>query len=518
MTSRFAFVGLLVAAALVGCTSDDETTVEGPPRYTPTPLPPLASVPLTDVETLIPDLPRLTEPDPRKPSDPAARQAMLDEGYGDFTVGDGQAHVTHAPDSQTPPAAGPNAELLVRFVQLTDMHLVDDESPGRLASFDAPDVTDGAFRPQEGHECRVINAMVRSLGALHQELPLDFVLVTGDGIDSAQLNEAQWLLDILGGSERVECDSGQDDDPVAGADNDPKDPFVAEGLPAPWYWVTGNHDILRQGNTPIADSQIGLPLQADSAGGTRDWSQPGAPIWNGPVPLDEGRSYLFADELLDLVAADGDGHGLTATQAATGKAHYAFDVAGTPVQFVVVDTASETGGSDGLIRQGDLDSVITPLLDQAQSDGKWVVLVGHHSVASIGDGTGMGGSEQPDAVLAPAWTQAIGAYPNVLYSMVGHSHHHRLRYVEPATGHAFWEVMASSLVDFPSQARVMEIWDQDNGWVMLRSTALDFSTQDDPVAAEGRTLGVLDFVAGWAGHGLGDPDHTNIEVWIEAPQ
>jgi len=508
----------LLSAALVGCTSDDETAVQGPPKYTPTPLPPLASVPLTDAETLTADLPRLTEPDPRKPSDPAGRQAMLDEGYGDFSIGDGQAHVTHAPVGQTPPATGPNAELLVRFVQLTDMHLVDDESPGRLATFDAPEVTDGAFRPQEGHQCRVINAMVRTLRAVHQELPLDFVLANGDSIDNAQLNEAEWLLDILGGSDRVECDSGQDDDPTAGADNDPKDPFVAGGLPVPWYWTTGNHDILRQGNLPINEAQIEMTQQADTAGGARDWTQPGAPIFFGPVPSDAARVFLYPDELLGLVAADGDGHGLTEAQAATGKAHYVFDVPGTPLQFVAVDTASETGGSDGLIRQGDLDSVIKPLLDQAQSDGKWVVLVTHHSVASIGDGTGLGGEQQPDAVLSPAWTQAVGAYPNVLYGMVGHSHHHRLRFIEPATGHAWWEIMASSLVDFPSQGRIVEIWDQDNGWVMLRSTSLDFSTEDDPVAAEGRPLGVLDFVSGWAGHGLGDPDHSNIEVWIEAPQ
>jgi hypothetical protein len=516
MTFRRPLGLLLLVCASAGCTTDDESTVEGPSPYTPAPLPPLESAPLTDVETVINDHPRLSEPDVRSPTDLANLQAMLSEGYGEISPGAGLPHVTHAPSGQTPPAPGPGAELLVRFAQLTDMHLVDDESPSRLANFDAPEVTDGASRPQEAYQCRIINAMVRTLGALHQELPLSFVLLTGDSIDNAQQNEAEWLLAVMGGADRVECDSGVDNDPTSGADNDPKDPFVADGLPVPWYWTTGNHDILRQGNVPINDTQLALALQEDSIGGTRNWAEPGGPLFNGPVPVDPSRQFLYPDELLALVAGDGDGHGLGDAQVSTGKAHYSFDVAGTSLRFVVVDTASETGSSDGLIRQGDLDSIIAPALDQSVSDDKQVVLVTHHSVASIGDGTGMGGQQQPDAVLGPAWTEFVGGYPNVLFSVVGHSHQHRLRHIEPTNGHGWWEVMASALGDFPSQGRIVEIWDQDNGWMMLRSTTLDYSTQDDPVAAEGRTLAVVDFVAGWADPGNVTEADINIEVWIEA--
>ncbi len=515
MILRPSLVLLFLACALAGCTTDDETVVEGPSPYTPTPLPPLESAPLTDVETLTPDHARLSEPDARSPTDLANLQAMLSEGFGEFSLSGGLPHVTHAPAGQTPPAPGPDAELLIRFAQLTDMHLLDDESPSRLASFDAPELTDGASRPQEAYQCRIINAMVRTLNAVHQTLPLSFVLLTGDGIDNAQQNEAEWLLDVMGGADRVECDSGVDNDPTSGADNDPKDPFVAEGLPVPWYWTTGNHDILRQGNVPINESQMLLALGEDSVGGTRNWAQPGGPLFNGPVPVDPSRQFLYPDELLALVAADGDGHGLGDAQVATGKAHYTFDVAGTSLRFVVIDTASETGGSDGLIRQGDLDSIIAPALDQAVSDQKWVVLVSHHSVASIGDGTGMGGELQPDAVLGPAWTEFVGGYPNILFSLVGHSHQHRLRRIEPTTGYGWWEVMSSSLADFPSQGRILEIWDQDNGWMMLRSTTLDFSTEDDPVAAEGRILGVVDFVSAWADSGTVTDGDINIEVWVE---
>ena len=76
------------------------------------------------------------------------------------------------------------------------------------------------------------------------------MVLGGDNADNAQQNELDWFLSILDGAPSVECDSGKDDDPVTGPDNDPKDPFVAEGLKVPWLWVTGNHDILNQGNFP----------------------------------------------------------------------------------------------------------------------------------------------------------------------------------------------------------------------------------------------------------------------------
>ena len=77
--------------------------------------------------------------------------------------------------------------------------------------------------------------------------------------------------------------------------------------------------------------------------------------------------------------------------------------------------------------------------------------------------------------------------------------------------------MSSALADFPHQGRIVEIWDQDNGWVRLRATAIDFATEGDPVAAYGYSLGVLDWVSDWVDDGLGAADERNVEVWIPAP-
>ena len=53
--------------------------------------------------------------------------------------------------------------------------------------------------------------------------------------------------------------------------------------------------------------------------------------------------------------------------------------------------------------------------------------------------------------------------------MVGHAH------AEPralcrAAGRSrrIWEVMTAALADYPHQFRLVEIWDDDNGWLRLR--------------------------------------------------
>ena len=442
---------------------------------------------------------------------------MLADGFGDVTSAAGEPYQVHTVDGSTPPAPGPNAKMLVRFIHLADIQLADDESPMRLANLDNPVLGPGAFRPQEGHGCRVANAMVRTINALHDEAPIDFVLLGGDNIDNAQSNELSWVLGILGGSESLECDSGEDDDPSPGAGNDPKDPFASDGLSMPYYWVNGNHDVLRQGNLVIDDAGIQLALGTEAPTGTRDWSQPGGPLAIDALPSDERRLPLFPDEVLAAVAMDGDGHGIGADQVASGRANYTFDVPGTPLRFVVIDTTADTGGDAGIIRQGTLDDFILPALEDAQAEGKWVLLTSHHATTSLTTDGGALGSEQPDAVEPSVYRATISAFDNVLFSIAGHSHVHRLNLIDAATAHRFWELQTSAVADFPSQSRVIEIWDQDNGFVMLQSAAFDFSTEGDETAAEGRALGVLDFVSGWGQDGRGLIDHRNVQVWIAAP-
>ncbi len=506
--SLFTLVGLLLCAP--ACSSSDE---DPPGKAAPD-----APLRLTTEATLMPSLVRLDPADTRSPAVPEDRAAMLKEGFGEWADGPAEPFQTKAPPGVTPPAVGAAPKRLLRFVHMPDLQLADDESPTRLCSFDAPGLFSPAFRPQDTNICHMLNAAVKSVNELHSIDPIDFLILGGDNADSAQENEVNWVLSILSGAESVECDSGDNDDPRKGPNNDGKDAFQAPGLDVPWKWVTGNHDILVQGNLPVSPAKNLEAIGATSAAGTRDWSQPGGPVVKGDVIADPQRRLLDRAEVMSKVAADGDGHGLGSAQVQSGKAIYTFDVPGTDLRFLVLDTASETGGSDGLLRQGDVDTVIKPALDTAVADGKIVILNSHHAVASMGDGTGLGGKQQPDAVLESAWLSFLSGYPNVRFSMVGHSHANKVRFLETTAGVGYWEVMTSALADFPHQLRILEIWDQDNGFLMMRATNVDFATYGDPVAKEGRALGTLDFVSGWGdGEGSGAVEDRNVEIWIEKP-
>lgn len=459
-------------------------------------------------------------PNPSKA--PESLAYYIDRGYGTVTEQAGESLHTRVIDDTIAPSPGPNAKRVTRFVHIPDFQISDDESPARVCNLDAVGFTEAAARPQEGYLCRMANSAVNTINALSKKDPVEFVLLGGDNADNAQANENEWIMNILSGGVKVKCDSGNADDPVPGPDNDGKDEFFANGLSMPWKWVTGNHDVLVQGNADINSTQFGIDLMPGVLGtnapqGTRNYAKPGAPVEVGNfVVADLRRGLLSRKALMDRIATHADGHGIGDAQRASGKAIYSFDVPNTPIRFVVLDTAAETGASEGVIHFADL-VYIKPLLDQALADKKWVILASHHAADKLTDGGGVFGVKQNDAVLPDPWKNYIGTYPNVILSMVGHSHRHQALAIKPPNGgHAYWELMTSSIADFPHQFRTVEIFDQDNGWIMVRGTAVDIT--HDAVSKEGYARGVADFVSGYGqGDGPGEITDRNVELWIKKP-
>ncbi len=481
----------------------------------PDPLPPLDGIVLTTESRRVPvhAIAAMQENDPREP---AMLDQMIADGYGDEQDADGEAIIDVTLDGSAAPTPGPAAARITRFVHMADTQLADDESPTRLASFDSPGATAGAFRPQEAYGCQMVNAAVRTINAVNAADPIDFVIMGGDNADSAQSNEVQWFLSVLDGDDVVECDSAIDDDPVPGEGNDPKDPFAPVGLDVPWYWVMGNHDVLVQGNFPIEGRQDDV-VGEDVDGATRDWSMPGGPLTMGPIPADDERALVDGAGLLGLVMASSDGHGVTEAVVSSGKANYTFDVAGTDIRFVVLDTAAQTGGSEGVVRQAEVDAFLQPALDAAVDDGKFVFIATHHASTSLGDGSGLGGMVIDDALTTDEFQALLGEYDNILAHLCGHSHVHRVTVVEPLGGTPYWEVITSAIADHPHQMRVLDVNDEDNGFISLTSVAFDIAFDGDPLAAEGRLRGITDLTSGWQHTGEGVPEDRNVRLWFPLP-
>ncbi len=503
------FSRLLLGGVAVTSLSCSEAPKEddGPPR-----LPVLTAAPLGTEQRWLPNKPVTSQPN-RPPSTPTQLGWLLDNGYGEVASAPGLQPGVKTLDGAPAPASGANRALLLRFVHLADTQLTDDESPARVVSLDQMGATSGAFRPQEAWGCHALNAAVRTINALHTSLPIGLVVLGGDNIDNAQRNEASWFQAVLDGSPSVHCDSGDDDDPTPGPGNDPKDPLFAEGLAVPWRWVTGNHDILNQGNFPITAELRATAVGTQAQLGTRDWSRTGAPTTEGPVVADAQRDPLVGSALLDFVAGESDGHGLRTPGATTdGKAFYAIDVEGAPLRLIVLDTAAPTGGADGVLLRADIEARVKPLLEEAEAQGRYVLLFSHHAARALTDGAGFGGTRQPGALSTDEWREFLGAYPHVVMHVAAHSHEFRAGIVRPSSGHAFFETESASLTDWPAQLRLFEVWDEDNGFIHVRAVPFDFSEQDDVLAAEYRRRAAADFTSGWAGGNTGD--EGAVDFWF----
>ena len=498
---------------------DDEpippVLVEGPRIFAP-----LDEVFTTAQQTLLPvNVPFTSLQD--NPAEPASQAVYVQLGLGDVVIGPGEAPFVRTVHGTPAPTAGPNPRRLARFVHLADAQLMDDESPTRTAIFDNVQLTSGALRPQDPNICRMLHAVVRTVNALHKKDPIDFVILGGDNADNAQENEVRWVMKILGGGE-VECDSGDDDDLVSGrfAGNDGKDPFISAGLAMPWKWVSGNHDVNMQGNFPLNAERVAAAVSSVAEYGTRDYSfrRMGAVRQGDFVVPDARRRLLDGRALLELVGDDDDGHGLKDADRSHGKAFYSFDV-GDQLVFVVLDTNALGGGASGQLSRADVDRFVIPALEDAKVRGRSVVLTSHHALETLTVDGGAFGTTVDDALLPDEWKAVLADYPNVVLSMVAHTHRHRVVRQETAPGQAFFEVMTSAIADYPHQFRIVEIWDDDNGSLRVEAVPVDFAADDDDVAAKGRTLGVIDQLSGYAFNPAanGEPSDRNVTLYLDKP-
>lgn len=442
---------------------------------------------------------------------------------------------------------------LLNLIHISDTHICDAQSPARVEYLDryadphhrasaALGTLVGTYRAQEILTNQVLHTMIKTINKI-ESAPItggaiDAVLITGDLTDNAQVNELTWFNTLATGG-MLRPDSG---DPTrwqgAGGDfyspffwnphgtrigelsdfprtlygypeiaellHAVRAPFKTEGFKNDWLPVHGNHDALLQGTVvpdellravatsavkimELSDAEAITALMNVSQIGPAKYPAPLYPI-STPVAPDTARDFLqptswtsqFSDQYQDSVAK-----------------YWRRDFA--EITMIALDTVNPFGGW-----QGSLDlTQFRWLQSQLESLGERpVVITSHHPLEDlINDYT----PNIEHRVIRKEVEELLFTHSNIVAWICGHTHRHRISFHGPDQLHGFWQIETASLIDWPQQGRVIEIFIDGSENIAIATSLfhhqaagmIDYATADlsdvEQLATISRTLSLNDW-------------------------
>ncbi len=371
-------------------------------------------------------------------------------------------------------------------------------------------------------------------------------------------------------------------------------PFTARGLGTPWYAVAGNHDVLRQGfapgDHPAFDDALAtgcrkaFPSDALPPGslGARGQGQVLERLADPavleqlardsrPVNADPDRRMVSRREMKALHGGEDSAHGFGLVdgaqlrRSAGAASYYAFSPR-RGVQVIALDTAAEGGRSNGnlddpqyrwLARELDRSTSVTldarGRLRRDRDPERLVIVTGHHPLAT------MDNNWADERVPACEGARAVGCdldprssvplhlgtngrrsvlallrrHPGVVAYVAGHTHANGVTpYFRRGRRGGFWEVVTASSIDFPGQARLLELMDNRDGTLSLFGTLVNQASPlappppgtsadqmtDVQLASLARALAGNQNLRRFAAGALGRRSDRNVELVLRDPR
>jgi metallophosphoesterase (TIGR03767 family) len=447
---------------------------------------------------------------------------------------------------------------LAAVVHLTDVHLIDAQSPGRVEFLDRlGEPFTGAQRPQELLTTQVQSSMVRRIRDLRvgpiTGRRFDCAVSTGDNVDNCQHNELAWFIGVLDGR-KVTPNSGAPDryegvqaadwadarywHPEGGVGDRFADrgfptipglidaaiaPHTSPGLDVPWYSTYGNHDGLIQGTLPRTDAfdqlLVGGLKVTDVPAGTspfafiaealNDTAGLAASARRGAiaartVTADPLRRTVLPREWVQAHLDSGDrpgpaGHGYDPSHLEGDGLYYRFQVA-PGVVGLSLDTGGYNSGALGRAQlawlERELASVHSRSFDAAGTEvrssahDQLVVLFSHFTSETMTGAPADPARAGEVPVLGDELVAFLHRWPNVVAWVNGHTHSNEIRPMPDPAGRSggFWQITTASHVDFPEQARIVEVVDNADGTLSVFTTMIEHAA---PVATDHGDLSPL---------------------------
>lgn len=413
---------------------------------------------------------------------------------------------------------------LLNLIHISDTHICDAQSPARVEYLDRYadphhpassflGTLVGTYRAHEILTTQVLESMVQSANMVdHAPLSgsfIDAVLVTGDLTDNAQINELNWAATLLSGG-ILTPDSGSPDSwegpggsfyspffwnphgtPAGEKEDFPRylygyptipellhavrAPFIATGLTHEYLMVHGNHDALLQGTVApdsllrkiaISDEKIFQLSDEEALQSLQKVTEVGPARY--PEPLTATSQKIapdldrdFVDELLWQKKFELPSH--LSSEKPIRYWSKDFD----NLTLIALDTVNPFGGWQGSIDQ----EQFIWLKDQIDKNSlRYVVITSHHPVQTLVNGYS---TETEPRVLGDEIKRLLIEKPNVIAWICGHNHRNKIEYFGASPEKGFWQIETASLIDWPQQGRIIEIFLDSKDQLGIASTTIE---------------------------------------------